>query len=300
MKAVYHAGELAVQERVGVQYEASRVGGSIRGVLPPAAQEFLRSQSMAFLGSVDTAGRVWASLLSGEPGFMEALSETRIRIGATPTPGDPLGENIKSNGLVGMIVLEPQTRRRMRLNGVATLASDGLQIEAEEVWGNCPKYIQRRSYEIVPPEARPPAESRGGRSLTPDQQEWIRRADTFYIATAHAEAGADASHRGGLPGFVQVLSSDRLRFPDYAGNNMFQTLGNLAANPRAGLIFLDHEQGNTLQLTGQARILWDERLAAEVPGAQRLVEFEIDEVIETRGASPLRWSLQEYSPFNPS
>lgn len=300
MKSVFHAGELTVQARAGVQFEADRVAGSIRDFIPSAAREFLNSQTMAFLGSVDEAGRVWASLLSGAPGFMRALSDTRVRIEAVPTPGDPLGENLKANPLVGMIVLEPQTRRRMRLNGVATLGPDAVEIEAEEVWGNCPKYIQRRSYEILPPDARPALETQPGKSLTPEQQRWIQRADTFYIATAHAEAGADASHRGGLPGFVQVLGSDRLRFPDYAGNMMFQTLGNIVANPRTGLIFLDHEDGKTLQLTGRAQILWDEAVAASVAGAERLVEFQVDEVIETRGATPLRWRFEEYSPFNPS
>lgn len=299
MKKPYHEGEREVQAKAGVRRQAGGMAGSIDDALPPVATEFLAAQAMAFLSSIDSEGRVWASLVSGAPGFIQVLSDTRVRIGTLPTPGDPLGENLKANPLLGMIALEPQTRRRLRLNGVATLRTDSIELKTEEVWGNCPSYIQRRSGAILPAEARRPVESLRSQSLTEDQQRWIGRSDTFYIATAHPDSGADASHRGGMPGFVQVAGPDRLLFPDYAGNNMFQTLGNIAVNPRSGLIFLDHEQGHTLQMTGRARILWDEALAARVPGARRLVEFQIDEVIETRNATPLRWQLQDYSPYNP-
>ena len=75
MASVYHAGELSVQERAGVREMADRIGKSIRSTIPLAAQEFLRSQPMAIVGSVDPSGRVWASLLTGEPGFMQAVNE---------------------------------------------------------------------------------------------------------------------------------------------------------------------------------------------------------------------------------
>jgi len=112
--------------------------------------------------------------------------------------------------------------------------------------------------------------------------------------------GADASHRGGLPGFVRVEGDRRLEWPDYPGNAMFNTLGNLAADPRAGLLFVDFEQGHTLQISGRARVVWDERRAAEFAGAERVVEFDVEEVVERRGALPLRWRFVEYSPFNPA
>jgi hypothetical protein len=110
----------------------------------------------------------------------------------------------------------------------------------------------------------------------------------------------DASHRGGNPGFVQVVNERRLVWPDYSGNSMFQTLGNLAVDPHAGLLFMDFAGGGTLQLTGRARLGWDTDGAMELPGAERLVQFEIDEVVELPGASPLRWRFIEHSPFNPA
>ena len=86
-----------------------------------------------------------------------------------------------------------------------------------------------------------------------------------------------------------------LRIPDYAGNNMFQTLGNIAADPRVGLLFLSFDTGTTLQLTGQARILWE----PDAKGAERAIEVEIGEVVEIAGRGPLGWRFVESSPFNP-
>jgi hypothetical protein len=80
---------------------------------------------------------------------------------------------------------------------------------------------------------------------------------------------------------------------------MFQTLGNLAVNPKAGLLFMDFERGATLQLTGRADIIWDEARRASFPGAERVVEFHVDRVIQMDQAMDLRWKFLDYSPFNP-
>jgi uncharacterized protein len=80
---------------------------------------------------------------------------------------------------------------------------------------------------------------------------------------------------------------------------MFQTLGNLTMNPRIGLLFVDFDGGHTLQLTGEAEIIWQKEKFADIPGAQRLVEFTIEQVLETKNATSWRWQFGEYSPFNP-
>lgn len=303
MKALYHEGELAVQARAGVQEIASRVGRSIRSMVPPAAQDFLRNQPMAVIGSVDSRGHVWASLLTGEPGFMRVIDERTLRIDAEPITGDPLSDNIKAEAQVGILAIEPATRRRMRLNGhVLTREQGGITIAADQVYSNCPKYIQAREWEVGAhvPEDQATSGPRRSSSLNGSQQQWIAQADTFFIATAHKQAGADASHRGGSPGFVRVLNDNALAWGDYSGNGMFQTLGNINANPNAGLLFLDFERGSILQLAGRAQVVWDAGRAAEFAGAERVVEFHIDDVIETRNATRLRWRLIDYSPFNPS
>lgn len=136
--------------------------------------------------------------------------------------------------------------------------------------------------------------------LVSGQAELIRAADTFFIASAHPERGADASRRGGRPGFVEISpGAGTLRFPDYSGNRMFQTLGNIAVDPRVGLLFIDWVHGTSLQLTGRARILWAPDEVSARPGAERLVDVQIDAVHERRRAMPARWSLIEPSRLNP-
>jgi predicted pyridoxine 5'-phosphate oxidase superfamily flavin-nucleotide-binding protein len=166
------------------------------------------------------------------------------------------------------------------------------------VFSNCPKYIQAR----IPGElsATAAAIPTIATTLAQKQQEWISRADTFFIASAHPQHGVDASHRGGNPGFIHVESESRLLIPDYSGNNLFNTLGNIQLNPRSGLLFVDFESGTTLQLTGRATINWDESARVGFAGAQRLLEFDIEEVRETQHGAPLRFGFRTYSPFNPA
>jgi ferredoxin-NADP reductase/predicted pyridoxine 5'-phosphate oxidase superfamily flavin-nucleotide-binding protein len=143
----------------------------------------------------------------------------------------------------------------------------------------------------------PGTPSRGAR-LTPDQIDWVAAADTFFIATGHRGEGQnpafgmDASHRGGDPGFVTVASDTRLVFPDYAGNNHFNTIGNLVLDPRVGLLFVDFETGSLLQLTGRATIDWDSEAVARSPGARRLVTIDVEDVVELPRAVALRWDAE--------
>ena len=98
---------------------------------------------------------------------------------------------------------------------------------------------------------------------------------------------------------MEVLDERHLAWPDYAGNSMFQTLGNLETDPHAGLVFVDFATGDLLQLIGRARVDFDPARAAKFAGAERIVDFEIDAVRETRAALPLRSYAVEASPYNP-
>jgi uncharacterized protein len=287
----YHRGSLAVQSRVGVRDQAAHVGRSIGQGIKPVAAAFLGLQPMLVLGAADAAGRTWASLLTGAPGFVRATGAHSVSVAGGVHQSDPLAGALAAGPLpVGTIALDPRTRRRMRMGGTVRPSARGLAIEAERVFANCPKYLQKR--ELYAPDGggdRTGAVRRGGR-LTPDQEEFVRAADTFFIATGTPE-GVDASHRGGNPGFVQVTSPTMLSWQDYPGNAMFLTLGNLETDPRAGLLFLDWSSGTTLQLTGTAR--------TDYSDSGRTVRFTVEHFVETEGASPLRWSAPEYSPANP-
>jgi len=294
----FHEGERAVQARAGVAAEARGLGRGISSGIPPGAQPFLEAQRLAVLAGIDTAGHVWASLVTGNPGFITAPSLRRLRLAAGLSDADPLADGLSSDRPLGLLVIDPERRRRLRVNGRVIRADrTAIEIATEEVFGNCPKYIQARAPEQGAHTRG--AISRWGTTFTVEQRLAIERADTLFIASVHAARGADASHRGGQPGFVRVLDERRLRIPDYAGNNMFQTLGNITTDPRVGLLFVAFDTGTTLQLTGRARILWDVSDRAGLPGAERAVEVEVDEVVEIAGQGPLGWRFVEYSPFNP-
>jgi predicted pyridoxine 5'-phosphate oxidase superfamily flavin-nucleotide-binding protein len=296
---VFHEGERAVQSRSGVAAEATRLGRGISSAIPPGAKPFLETQRIAILAGMDRGGRVWASLVAGNPGLITSPNPRTLRLANGPPVADPLSDGIARDGMLGVLVIDPERRRRLRVNGTVVSAERGaIEIRADEVFGNCPKYIQARAPEPDTRHARA-STARRGAALTADQRRAIERADTLFIASVHVGTGADASHRGGPPGFVRVLDERRLRIPDYAGNNMFQTLGNIAADPRVGLLFVDFDTGTTLQLTGRARILWDREDAADLNGAERALEIELDEVVELEGQRPLGWRFLEYSPFNP-
>jgi len=310
VSTVFHEGELAVQERAGSRGMAAKVGHGIRTAVPPIVADFLLTQRIAFVGTLDVGGRPWASVLTGPAGFASAPDEHTLRIMATPAPLDPLAENLGAGAQhadelargapVGVLVVDFTTRRRLRVNGRGALRTGGeIHIDVEQVYSNCHKHIQTRAVASEAP-ARELEDVRiqRGRGLSDAQRDWIRRADTFAIASAHRSAGVDCSHRGGTPGFVRV-DGDRLVWPDYVGNGLFNTLGNITAYPRAGLVFVDFDSGATLQLTGSAEVDWDPEHAAAAPGAQRLVTFEVNETIETRSALPFQLQLIERSKFNP-
>ena len=301
MTSIYHAGELSVQRQAGVEAQARRIGQGLKATMPPAAQAFLQQQPMVLVGSSNANGQVWASLLTGTPGFLMPVDERTLHIAATPVFGDPLRANLRGHAAVGLLAIDLASRRRMRLNGQIECLSDGsFAIRARQVYANCLKYIQARTLEMIGTRMGGPGSIRRCDRLTAAQQAWIAHSDTLFIASAHPDGGADVSHRGGNPGFVRVVDACTLIVPDYAGNTMFQTLGNLQANPQVGLLLIDFTGGATLQMSGTARIIWDVQRVAEFAGAERLVEVTVAGAVEIADAHPLRSDTIEYSPFNPA
>ncbi|WP_433603519.1 pyridoxamine 5'-phosphate oxidase family protein [Nocardia sp. CA-135953] len=292
----FHPGEVAVQQRMGQAHIADRVGRMIRADIPDIAAGFLAEQPMVVIAAADLDGRMWAGAVVGSPGFVHVVDAETIAIAAFPAVGDPLHDALTRPVRIGMIALQPQRRRRMRVNGVAAPTEAGLRIAVDQVYSNCPKYISRRQIESYRPDIELPA-PRHSTELDARQHALIAAADAFFVATADIDGNADASHRGGNPGFLRVLSPTRLRWPDYQGNSMFMTLGNIAVNPRCGILIPDWTTGGTLQLSGTAELSWAPE--TRTAGAQCSIDFAITEVIEIHGAGPLRWGPAELSPVNP-
>lgn len=128
---------------------------------------------------------------------------------------------------------------------------------------------------------------------------FIEERDMFFIATADADGWPEASYKGGDPGFVRVLDEHTLAFPVYNGNGMFLTAGNLAVNPRVGMLFIDWETGTRLRLSGQVTIEDDDPLVKAFPGAQFVVRVRAREVFANCRRYVHRYKLVERSPFVP-
>lgn len=292
----FHAGELSVQKRVGDDFVASRNGRMISDTILPGAVSFIEEQALVVFGSVDINDGVWASVVLGTPGFMRSKDRRSVDFDITriyKNPHDPLWTNITTHDKLGTLVIELQTRRRLRINGrLVERSADQLKLQVVESYPNCPKYIHRRTPTVIDaPNQRSTPRRHEGQILDSETRAIIGAADTFFVASAHPERGVDASHRGGPPGFVTIVDDRTLRIPDYVGNKMYNTLGNFESNPRAGLVFVDFASGQTLQLTGKSTIRWDLREAERPPGdAERFWDFRVERWFTLQPATPVRWS----------
>jgi uncharacterized protein len=199
---------------------------------------------------------------------------------------------------VGLLGLEPHTRRRNRMNGrVLALGATGFEVGVLQSFGNCPKYIVARQPLVITDRV---AEAPRPLSAALDAQTLalLRRTDTLFIASASRAApdqadgdGVDVSHRGGPPGFVQVSPTAagwRLTLPDYLGNHLFNTLGNLLAWPHAGLLVVDPDSGDVLQLAADA--------AVQVDATGRRLQLDLRHGWWRAAALPLRWSAPQAPP----
>lgn len=286
----FHAGEHALQARAGLRERMADIGARvIRDHMPEQHREFFALLPFLLVGSVDGQGQPWASALHGTPGFVQSPDARRLRIAARPPASSALAAHLRTGASLGLLGLQPHTRRRNRMNGrVAALDDGGFEVAVEHSFGNCPKYIRVREAHALN-DAAPPAAPEARPALDDEARALIAAADTLFIASAHA-GQVDVSHRGGAPGFVGLDEEGRLLLPDYAGNFFFNTLGNLLLEPRAGLLFIDFKRGDLLQLSASAELVWDGPLIEAHPGALRLLRLTVTGMVRTRGGLPLNWS----------
>ena len=111
-------------------------------------------------------------------------------------------------------------------------------------------------------------------AFTESDKAFVERAIFFFLATADAEGRPDVSHKGGPPGFVRVTGPAELAFPDYDGNGMFKSLGNVSVNPNVALLFIDFERPRRLRVNGTATIHRDDPMMATTVGAQMIVRVQ--------------------------
>jgi hypothetical protein len=236
--------------------------------MPDQHRLFFAQLPFLVAGGVDGAGAPVATLLTGGEGFVASPDPTTLAIAAASP--SPAGRWLTAGAPIGLLGIQPHTRRRNRANGrIAYAGERGLIVEVAQSFGNCPQYIHPRDLELAPGDA--PFEAFTG--LDDAARAQVAAADTFFVVTASgrsiANGGVDVSHRGGPAGFVQV-DGGSLTIPDYRGNRYFNTLGNLLLEPRAALLFVDFAASRMLQLQGTAEVAWDEHA---LPGAERTWRF---------------------------
>jgi hypothetical protein len=296
----WHEGERAMQRSAGSAEKLTTRGHLLlRDHLIDQHRQFYPQLPFIVAGAVDRMGDAWATILAGEPGFLKAPDPYRLSIAAARDPQDPAEDGMNDGDAVGLLGIELHTRRRNRLNGlVRRTNAKAFDVAVQQSFGNCPQYIQLRDFALVRDPAAPSdAAPRELDRLDDRARSMIAGADTFFVASYidDAERGraVDVSHRGGRPGFVRIGADGVLTIPDFSGNRFFNTLGNLFANPKSGLLFVDFETGDLLQLTGDAEVLLDSPEIAAVQGAERLWRFAPRRIVYRPDALPLRWSFQQ-------
>ncbi len=317
----FHRGEQEVQTRLGIRDKVEAIGRRIvRDYFPEQHREFYSLLPFLVVGMTDSQDRPWASILTGPPGFITSPTIHELHIATQPLFGTPIADQFQVGANIGILGILPENRRRNRCIGhISQVDAQGITIAIDQTFGNCPQYIQTRDIEVLPDSASPQAEKKieQGHRLDAQAQQLIQQSDTLFIATAYGSDqastdtpgadpsskmknpafGTDVSHRGGKPGFVRVENDQTVIFPDFTGNFIFNTVGNILVNPKAGLLFIDYKTRDLLYLTGRAEIIWDGDEVQAFLGAERFIRVFIEEWQRVEASLPLWFTFGEYSPI---
>jgi predicted pyridoxine 5'-phosphate oxidase superfamily flavin-nucleotide-binding protein len=305
MGSPFHAGEQWVQRRAGAREKAEQIGTRmIRSFMPEQHREFFARLPALLVAMTDDEGQPHASMLWGAAGFVWSPHPELLCIGASAQGDDPIATWLRPRATVGLLGLEWPTRRRNRMNGrIVESDAQGFSVAVTQSFGNCPKYIQARDWQ---PTSRLPGLMLEGDGLDNEWLTLVQSADTLFIASQSPDTqggGVDVSHRGGPAGFVRIGQDGRLWLPDYSGNRLFNTLGNLAREPRCGLLFIDFASGDLLQVQALAELIWPEQYAAlgitAPPGAERMLALTPGRWVLRRSRLPLAFAAPDRSPFLP-
>ena len=270
--------------------------------LNPYATHLLHLSSILAVGTLDGEGRPWTTLIGGKPGFVKSLGDSVV--GVKTVVGwkyDPVLEALVSEDGRGKALsalgIHLDTRDRVKLSGrllgsglVGSIGPtsdkselqkrDAVELQmafaVEQSLGNCPKYLNRKSLLPVVPQPTLLSDSLplGSAAIA-----LLSKADTFFISTSHHTTNMGTNHRGGPPGFVRLASNGPQRttliYPEYSGNRLYQTLGNLYTTPRAGLVFPDFSTGDVLYMTGTTEITYGKEASEVLPRSNLLVKIHL-------------------------
>ena len=296
----FHDGERRVQERAREVEDAESNGSVIANTIMPGAKPFIARQVMLAAASVAANGSPWASLLFGPAGFVTAQAQS-LAIDLTLLHRDAhdlLWQHLTQDSRLGLVAIELGSRRRYRVNGLTERTGEMLTVSVVEAYPNCPKFIHRRIPLLGDSQAVIDHTRRD--KLTVEDHALLAAADTAFVASVAPSGMPDASHRGGLAGFIEVLADGRLRIPDYPGNSMFNTWGNLTLDPRAALVVPDFAGGRVLQIAGSVELQWDQPdPSGRTAGTGRFWTVRPEHVRSATLPVAITWETLDASPLSP-
>ncbi|KAH8722923.1 hypothetical protein GQ44DRAFT_711077 [Phaeosphaeriaceae sp. PMI808] len=301
-------------------------------MLTPQAAFMLQNGPLLALGTLDSQYRPWTTLWGGTPGFSEPLGGglvgTRAFVDLQHDPvvhalvpkaqqGNMLQSNNAGKVLAGLAI-DLMTRKRVKIAGqmvaggvqevnvkyeegheddVTPTKQSQIQLvtKIDQSLGNCPKYLNQYQLEAQRVESKLISD---GAVLTERGRELIDKSDMFFLSTSAGE-DMDVNHRGGPPGFVRILSSNEIVYPEYSGNRLYQSLGNLQLNPKIGITFPDYDTGDVLYITGTTDILVGVDAANLLQGSNLVVKITIGEARLVQRGLSFRGVRKEQSPYNP-
>lgn len=300
----FHQSEIDIQRRLGLDEKVARTTkGFIRPYMPEQHQDFFSQLTFVVVTLIDDNGSPWVVPLFGSSGFIQAADSRTLEIHATSALFEHLDATPSIGAKIGLLGIQLETRRRNRVNGVIQNVTDQcIVLTVEQSFGNCPQYIQQRQAQNTKNQTNPiEVELAWESSLSQESMQLIQSADTFFIGSRSKiidddpRNGLDASHRGGLPGFIKVEKS-ALLFPDFSGNRFFNTLGNIESDGRVGLWVSNFESGHAVLISGEAKILWNDKRVEQLEGAERIVQVNVERSCYVKQMLPVEWELVAISP----
>jgi uncharacterized protein len=306
----FHEGELQLQRKFGVESNVAQFAPKfIRPYMPDQHREFYTAQPFLVVSARDSRGMMWATMLAneGNTDFITSPDPFSLSINATFLPGDALQEAFQDGDDLGILGIEFGSKRRNRVNGRVRrhFPHGSIEFQVGQSFGNCPQYIKPRQWwkktAAVHQVGAAPMCIQRSTNLTMEQIEQIKNSDTLFVASGYRGEGDsptfgnDVSHRGGPKGWIHVADSRTVVLPDFPGNDMYNTLGNIVMDSRFGVTVPLFPTGGMIQMSGRATIDYDEERTNQVyPGALRLVIFTIDEVVTVAdGSLPLSWGINQ-------
>ena len=338
LKHALHEGELRLQRRRGAPIELSNVMPDyIERDMPRQHADFFEGLPYLPLGTLDSEGRPWASILvtasTDDPSLgVQVSGANQTHVIAETNPYDPFlralknqeGKAIDGKQLFAGVGVDFSNRRRNKFAGsidplsIAPNGKVSLRLTSDQHLGNCPKYITVRSLEHKTREAKLVFDlDKAVTTPFPDAAKTlIDRASTAFLATKHLAKEKDAiddqtdmgfNHRGGAPGFVRLYEEKEgdsvttyLVLPDHSGNRFYQSLGNIETDKQVGLVFPDFTTGDVLYVTGEAENLYDRDAEGLMPRVRLLTRIKVTGAVFVEGGLNLQLiSDEQYSPYNP-